>query len=176
MSWQEPGAAWQGNRATDRDWGKIRAGDVDRDHIANALGTAYEQGRLSKDEYDARLEEAFAARTYGDLDLIVSDLPIVRMAPETQVATASGQSGKVNGLAVASFIFGVAPFIVPPLGSLGAIILGHMARHQIKKTGERGAGLALAGLVLGWFTLILGITVLLGSAISVATQGAGPIH
>ncbi|HTR92316.1 MAG TPA: DUF1707 domain-containing protein [Trebonia sp.] len=42
---------------------KIRAADADRDRVAAILGVAYGEGRLSKDEYDVRLEAAFAART-----------------------------------------------------------------------------------------------------------------
>ena len=33
--------------------GKIRAADADRDRVAGILGTAYSEGRLSKDEYDS---------------------------------------------------------------------------------------------------------------------------
>ena len=43
--------------------------------MAGILGTAYSEGRLSKHEYDARLESALSARTYADLDRIVTDLP-----------------------------------------------------------------------------------------------------
>jgi hypothetical protein len=35
-----------------------------------------------------------------------------------------------------------------------------MARSQIRRTGEQGAGLALAGLILGWGAVILGIIVI----------------
>jgi uncharacterized membrane protein len=47
-----------------------------------------------------------------------------------------------------------------------------MARHQIKRTGEQGAGLALAGLILGWATVILGIVLIfVGLALSVGMNG-----
>ena len=45
--------------------GKMRAADADRDRVAGILSTAYSEGRLSKDEYDARLESALSARTYA---------------------------------------------------------------------------------------------------------------
>ena len=53
-----------------------------------------------------------------------------------------------------------------------------MARSQIKRTGEQGAGLALAGLILGWAAVILGILFLvLGLAISIATlHSTMPMH
>ena len=59
-----------------------------------------------------------------------------------------------------------------PLATIPAIVFGHMARGQIKRTGEQGAGLALAGLILGWAAVILGIVLVLGLvAVSVGTQG-----
>ena len=48
--------------------GKMRAADADRDRVAGFLNTAYTEGRLSKDEYDSRLDSALSARTYADLD------------------------------------------------------------------------------------------------------------
>ena len=135
------------------------------------------KGRLSKDEYDGRLENAFSARTYADLDQIVTDLPVVRAievapaAPAAPVAPVAPVA-KVNALAIASLACGVAQFAFGPLATIPAIALGHVARHQIKRSGEQGAGLALAGLILGWAAVILGILILvLGVAMSARMQG-----
>ena len=79
---------------------------------------------------------------------------------------------QVNGLAIASLACGVAQFAFGPLATIPAIVFGHMARHQIKRSGEQGAGLALAGLILGWAAVILGILLLvIGVAISVRMRG-----
>jgi Domain of unknown function (DUF4190) len=43
------------------------------------------------------------------------------------------------------------------LGGLVAVITGHVARHQIKQTGEAGGSLALAGLIAGY--VAIGLTV-----------------
>ena len=43
--------------------------------------------------------------------------------------------------------------------SLAAIITGHIALSQIKKTGEQGRGLAIAGLIIGYIGLVVGIIV-----------------
>ena len=61
--------------------GQMRAADADRDRAVSFLTTAYTEGRLSKDEYDTRLESALSARTYADLDLVVTDLPGARVPP-----------------------------------------------------------------------------------------------
>jgi hypothetical protein len=152
--------------ATDGGRGTMRACDADRDRVLEYLNTAYSEGRLSKDEYDGRLENALSARTYGDLDQIVADLPVARAAVVTPVA-------KTNGLAIASLVCGLAQFMFGPLATIPAIVFGHMARHQIRRSGEQGAGLALAGLILGWAAVILGIALLVvGLVLSVAMQGA----
>jgi len=150
--------------------GKMLAADADRDRVAGLLNTAYTEGRLSKDEYDARLDSALSARTYADLDQVATDLPV---APSTAVTPVA----KTNGLAIASLACGLAQFAFGPLATIPAIVCGHMARSQIKRTGEQGAGLALAGLILGWTAVILGILfIVLGLAISIGMHGTPPMH
>jgi hypothetical protein len=168
----------------DGDRGRLRASDADRDRVLELLNVAYSEGRLSKEEYDGRLENTFSARTYSDLDQIVIDLPVAWAtvvapvapgAPMTPVVPgAPGAPGApVNGLAIASLACGVAQFAFGPLATIPAIVLGHMARHEIKRSGEQGAGLALAGLILGWAALILGILILVaGVAMSVRMRGS----
>ena len=58
-----------------------------------------------------------------------------------------------NGLAIASLILAISAFVALPLiGSIGGVVCGHMARSQLRRTGyaERGDGLALAGVIIGW--------------------------
>jgi Domain of unknown function (DUF4190) len=70
-----------------------------------------------------------------------------------------------NTLAVVSLVAGILSFfghIVPFLGgftlALIAIIAGHVARNQIKRTGEGGSGFAIAGMVIGYIHIaILGL-------------------
>jgi Domain of unknown function (DUF4190) len=59
-----------------------------------------------------------------------------------------------NGLAIAALVCGVGGFVVG-LSFIPAIICGHLARRQIRQTGEQGAGLALAGLILGYVGIAL---------------------
>ena len=112
----------------------MRASDTDRDRAAELLNVAYSEGRLSKDEYDGRLERAFSARTYADLDQIVADLPAAGatvVTPETSVA-------RTNGLAIASLACALAQFVFGPVTTIPAIVFGHVARHQISAPENRG--------------------------------------
>jgi Domain of unknown function (DUF1707)/Domain of unknown function (DUF4190) len=151
-------AAGVGEPAAGGRQGKIRAADADRDRAAEILGTAYGEGRLSKDEYDARLEAAMVARTYADLDQVLTDLPVpaATAGPAGELATGPPVA-KTNGYAIASLACGLGQFVAGPLATIPAIVFGHMARNQIRRTGEQGTGLALAGLVLGWGAVILAI-------------------
>ena len=62
MGMAAPMTAGHGYPVAGGEWGKTRASDVDRDRVAGILSTAYSEGRLSRDEYDARLQRALPAR------------------------------------------------------------------------------------------------------------------
>lgn len=53
-----------------------------------------------------------------------------------------------NGLAIASMVLGIC--WVYWIGSILALVFGYVARDQIKRTGQQGDGMAIAGIVLGW--------------------------
>lgn len=53
----------------------LRASDADREQVAERLRHATAEGRLIPEELEDRLEAVFAARTYGELDALVADLP-----------------------------------------------------------------------------------------------------
>jgi DUF1707 SHOCT-like domain len=53
----------------------LRASDADREHVAERLRNAAAEGRLLADELEQRLEAAFRARTYGELNAVIADLP-----------------------------------------------------------------------------------------------------
>jgi hypothetical protein len=53
----------------------VRASDADRERVAERLREAAAEGRLLTEELEQRLEASFAARTYGQLDAVLVDLP-----------------------------------------------------------------------------------------------------
>jgi Domain of unknown function (DUF1707) len=54
----------------------LRASDSDREQIAQRLHRAMTDGRLRVEEFEERLGTALSARTYGELDRLVRDLPV----------------------------------------------------------------------------------------------------
>lgn len=67
-----------------------------------------------------------------------------------------------NGLAIASLVVSVLSIVVcaGAPGFIGAI-LGHVARGQIRREQQEGAGLAIAGVIVGWlgFALFIGLVI-----------------
>ena len=149
--------------------GNMRASDQDRERAAEVLKTGYAEGRLTKDEYDEHLSGIYAARTVGDLVTQTSQLP-GGGAALFPVPVPVGPP-KTNSKAVASTICGVTEFFTFGLTSIPAVILGHMARNEIRQTGEGGTGLATTGLVLGW--LAIGLWVLFWAGVLVAGVALG---
>ena len=62
--------------------GYLRASHDDREHVINVLKAAFVQGRLTKDELHARVDQTFASRTYAELAAITADLPTGLARPE----------------------------------------------------------------------------------------------
>jgi hypothetical protein len=62
--------------------GHLRASDADREQVIGTLKAAFVQGRLVKDEFDLRVGQTLAARTYADLAALTADLPAGPAAPE----------------------------------------------------------------------------------------------
>lgn len=53
----------------------LRASHADRDQVVGTLKVAFVQGRLAKDEFDLRVGQALASRTYAELRAVTADLP-----------------------------------------------------------------------------------------------------
>lgn len=67
---------------------ELRASDADRDRIADMLRDALAEGRLTAEEHAERVEGVLAARTVGELDVFVRDLPAAHTGRHTAAAPA----------------------------------------------------------------------------------------
>ena len=105
--------------------GHLRAAQADREQAVTVLKAAYAQGRLTKDELEARVGQAFGSRTYAELAALTADIPAdspiaagsaaagsaaarPRSTPARTMAKAAGRSGicllAAVALAEASFL------------------------------------------------------------------------
>jgi hypothetical protein len=137
----------------------------------DVLKAGFAEGRLSQDEYNDRMGQAYAARTYAELDALVRDLPAgpVPYAAPSRPAPYL-RSARTNATAVAALVCGVA---VPFAGitAIPAVICGHKARREIRRTGEQGDGMAVTGLVLGYAAIIFWVLLMFGAMVIFTTKG-----
>jgi len=86
--------------------------------------------------------------------------PPMPPAPAPGYGAPAGYSGpvapKTNGMAIASLVLSLVGLLCGFTAILG-VIFGFVARGQIKRTGESGDGLALAGIIVGFVIIGLGI-------------------
>jgi hypothetical protein len=140
-------------------YGSMRATDADRNNVHAVLQAAYADGRLTWEEFDARSTALLAAKTYNELAVLTADLggPAHYPSPIAPYRPAAGlvPAQRTNSAAVCSLCFGIGQMLIPIVGAVVAVVCGHAAKSQIRRTGEAGDGMATAGLVLGYLGLII---------------------
>lgn len=78
---------------------KIRASDSDRDRTAALLREHHAAGRLDLEEFNERLDQAYAAKTVGELDALLADLPAIDLyqLPDASLRRERGGGGGGGG-------------------------------------------------------------------------------
>ena len=73
---------------------------------------------------------------------------------------------KTNTLAIVSLVASILSFVTFVfILSIGGIVAGKKAQRQIAASGEGGAGIAKAGVIIGWVSLVWGILGVIGLAV-----------
>lgn len=121
----------------------LRASDAEREQVAERLRRASVEGRLQSDELEERMSAALSAKTYGELDAVVSDLPAPMPARLDRRTTPWMRRPTTLGLVALTLVVLVVGAVVSAIG-------GHS--HS-----GRGGGFAdgaslfwLVWIVLGW--------------------------
>jgi hypothetical protein len=159
-------------------YGSMRASDQDRDNVRSILQDAHAEGRLSWDEFDARTTALMNAQTYDQLATLTADLPnrLPYAPPRAYQPAPYGGQRPTNNLAIAALICGVGQLFFWFVAGIPAIVLGHIARRQIRQTGEAGDGMALAGLILGYVGLVFTVLAIIGIAVAVSRAAPSIQH
>ena len=132
-------------------YGSMRATDADRDGVHTLLQAAYADGRLTWDEFDSRSTSLMEAKTYDQLGALTADL---RQPVPYRPGTHPAVMPRTNQMAVASLVCGLCQIFFWFVAGVPAIIFGHVARRQIRQTGEGGGGMATAGLIMGYIGVL----------------------
>lgn len=83
----------------------VRASDADRDRVADILREALAEGRLDAEEHAERIDAVYTAKTVGELEPLIRDLPAGRRerAPEPGRAAPHSTAGVAGQNLVAIF-------------------------------------------------------------------------
>jgi hypothetical protein len=112
------------------------AGTADRERTAGVLRAGFTEGRLTQDELDERMAQAYAARTYADLWALTADLPAgplpVPFGP--QQAVLAPDAGAATSWQSAAALLVVALVIFTLAALVTAIVTAHGQPGMITPT------------------------------------------
>lgn len=83
-------------------YGGLRASDADREVVHRALGSAYADGRLTREEFDQRSDAALRARTLSELPVLIHDL-VPDPGPPGRLPAMVGDAAALQAQAVAAY-------------------------------------------------------------------------
>jgi hypothetical protein len=112
---------------------ELRASDDDRERVVSALGTHLAAGRLDQAEFEERMNAAYAARTFGELDVLTRDLPApapegaLPVAADEEKAAAAPAHGLPHGGHGPRGMRGLSPFRTWLLASTSTTAIWGMA-------------------------------------------------
>lgn len=180
---------WQGGQPVQpaNQLPAMRASHADRERAVDVLKAGFAEGRLQQAEYEQRIGRAYQAQTHAELQMLVADLPqgpvpqaqfqpptvvpptFMPMPVQMPLPMQMPMPMHTNNSATGALVCGILSPMTWGLTSIPAVILGHKARAEIRRTGERGDGQAIAGIVIGWlgiggWALFLLLMVLVGVA------------
>jgi hypothetical protein len=83
-------------------YGGLRASDADREVVHGALGSAYADGRLTREEFDQRSDAVLRARTLAELPVLIQDL-VPDPGPPGRLPVVAGDAAALEARAVAAY-------------------------------------------------------------------------
>ncbi len=110
----------------------VRASDADRDRIADILREALAEGRLDAAEHSERIDSVYAAKTLGELEPLVRDLPAGRPSEQRYDAPAPVDHGQYQGCG--------------PKDNLVAIFSGSIRKGRFRAPGKINAFACFGGI------------------------------
>jgi hypothetical protein len=133
--------------------GYFLASHADRERVLGTLKAAFAEGRLTKDEFDARVAQASGSRTYAELAAVTADIPVW---PGTGLPVGPAPVEDRLPANVKSALWGIGLFAgIPPLMFMVAFV----------SNSEKVATLAAALFLIDFLFAIMSGTVALGTVI-----------
>jgi hypothetical protein len=140
----------------------LRVGDAEREAVAAELREHYAQGRLTIEDFQRRLDAALSARTRGELDSLVKDLPHA-MPSGTPLPASTAGSWRHHGRGSGSGFggrrraaFGRISTLLAALASF-LIVFDVMASFRFPLPGRLGILLAIFAVIRGLLRRVFGL-------------------
>jgi hypothetical protein len=111
---------------------ELRASNADRERVAKVLHDAMAEGRLTVNELEERLDQVYAARTFGELEPVTRDLPVhQQLSPPPMAQPVVSAHNRIGGHAVSPSTIAImsgsefrGAWVVPPHFQATAIMGG----------------------------------------------------
>jgi hypothetical protein len=110
--------------------GHLRASHADRDQVLSVLKTAFIQGMLTKHEFDERIGQVIASRTYAELAALTADIPagLAATKPLAEPQPESADRKALKAWACVTATFTALAVVVAAATSSSA---GRLAEHEL---------------------------------------------
>ncbi len=132
------------------DRGRLRASHADRERVIGTLKAAYVYGLATRDEFDERVSQTFAARTCAELAVVTADIPpgLALAAPPRPAPSASAPAAARDRVIMAAAM-------VAGLALVASVLVSPLAVPGVSLAGTLGALLFLGGAGSGLVSLFL---------------------
>lgn len=125
--------------------GRLRASHADREYVIDRLKAAFVQGLLNKDEFDLRVGQTFASRTYAELAAVTVSIPagLIEVQPLPEPAGTQAQLRMKTALT-----WGAGLIIAAVTGMVAALLFGNASMFLMSGIGFVGATVAAGTLIV----------------------------
>jgi Zn-dependent protease len=134
----------------------MRASTADRERSLEVVKASFVEGRLTKEELDLRVGQVLVSRFFAELMTLTADLPVGPFG-RLPAHPVTPPFPRLSRLAIVALACAIAGPLSAGLTAVPAIVVGHRARRQIRRTGERGMDVAVVAMALGWLTLLIAV-------------------
>ena len=131
--------------------GRLRASHADREQVLDTLKDAFVQGRLTKDEFDSRVGDVLASRTYADLAPLTADLPAGPPAASRPRRSVPARSRRPENKPANKVVRNGAGVIA----ATTVLTVGVWAGALVSNTNNQVVGALVVSFTFLWFGIVL---------------------
>lgn len=156
----------------------LRVSDAEREHVAGLLQKAVGRGLLTLDEFTARTDQALAAQTRGELNVVLIDLPFVRHEKAAEPNRDEPLELRSGAGTVRQQGYWVVPTKIVAETAMGNVVVDFTRatcpHREVTLRASSGTGSVTVIVPRGWHVMMMEATSKMGSVINKATDPPRP--